>query len=866
MNRTWKTLAMTVFVGATAYILIPIPNGGFEGGRCVTGSPIQQEVSERESPEQMNLFYQMRLYGNPDVNVFEKLWATAEDPRVREQLSFRKSNLSLENEWECMGPVNISGRVRALAVHPTNPDIIYAASATGGVWKTTNGGNDWYPLTDQTPALACGAIAIDPLRPNRIFVGTGEPVAVNSPSHSRASPAYSGVGILRSEDDGASWTLLPWPNSTSMIHRIALHPDDPDTMLVASTSDLWKSTNGGQSWTRVLTGTATDVVYTPGRPSRVYAVLGNDNGSSSNGVYVSDAGGKNYSWVKLSNNFPRGDSTGRIIIAIAPSNPNRIYAAIALRRSLIVNDVGFFMVCVSNDGGMTWERRPGAIPRNFTNYMPYYTLAMAVSPVNENFVMLGSVDWWRSTNGGVTFTRNSDWSLRTTNPNSPRYVHADQHAIVFKPDDPNTIIIGSDGGVHVSTNLGDVWKMRTYGMITTQYYGISTDPTIPYKIYGGTQDQSNQRQSAVGDRNWSFLGGGDGCSVAVDPQVPSNIFIVVNGNPQRSTNSGTSFSQITNGLNGGPAADREYWWRPMAFHPGDRTTLYISSQYMYRMRNPSASDPMWQIISPDLTRGSVIADFHVPPANTNWMYTTSGDGKAYRCENIRAAEPVWVDISAGLPNRWLPRVTSDPEDHRTVYVAVSGYGTPHMFKSTDAGETWVNITGDFPDIPVGAVYRSPHDPNVLFAASDMGVWYTSDGGAHWQRYGMGLPNCVVYDMIIAPDGKLIAGTYGRGVWVTSSVLRTERTPSTPRGPSLEGNHPNPFSSSTMITFSLPERERVRITVSDQSGRIVRTLSEGVLEAGRYNFTFHGAGLPNGVYYCTMNAGGFIATRKLTLLR
>jgi len=850
-----------LFTCAAALFLLFAPDSGRDASSRDSGS-----AAVEESPEQLKYFYEMRLYGDPDIDPYQRLWQAALDPRVRDQFSMKKSNLSLMNQWECAGPVNISGRVRALAVHPADNNVIYAATATGGVWKTTNSGADWFPMSDNTPALASGAIAIDPFDPNTIYVGTGEPIGLSSPSHSRASPAYSGVGVLKSTDAGGTWELLPWSSSSSMIHRIALHPENSDTVMVASTSGLLKSTNAGRHWSSVLSGTVTELFYAPGRPSRIYAALGNDNGASSNGVYVSDAGGKNFSWVKLTNNLPRGHATGRIIRAVAPSDPNRLYAAVALRRGLISGSNGFFMVCVSSDGGETWQRRPGAIPRNFTNYMPYYCLAMKVSPVDPDFVMLGSVDWWRSTNGGLNFVRNTDWSLRTSNPNSPRYVHADQHDLVFKPGDPNTMIVASDGGVHLSTNKGDTWTMRTFGMITTQYYGVTTDPSVPYKLYGGTQDQSNQRQSAPGDKNWSFLGGGDGCSVAVDPQVNSNIFVVINGTPQRSINSGASFQSITNGFDAGASADRDYWWRPMAFHPGDRSILYISSQYMYKMRNPaSGTMPVWQIISPDLTRGSVISDFHVPDPNKDWMYVVTGDGKAWRTENIKSSEPTWIDISAGLPARWLPRITADPEDHMTAFVAVSGYGTPHMYKTTDAGASWVNINGDFPDIPVGALYRSPHRPDILFAASDMGVWYSSNNGENWLRYGDGLPNCIVYDMVIAPDGKLVAGTYGRGIWLTSSVLSAP-SDAAPVSIELGVNHPNPFRKSTRIPFTLDRSGIARLTLFDASGRFVRTLADEHYEAGAHGVRLDAGGLAPGVYYCTLESGGKRLTRKLTLLR
>ena len=721
--------------------------------------------------------------------------------------------------------------------------------------------------------MASGSIAIDPTNPDRIYIGTGEPVTLGSSTHGFGSPSYFGLGVLRSDDGGSSWMLLPWSNKSSMIHRLAVHPTASDTLFVASTSDLWKSSNGGQAWSRVLTGVMTDVVYSPANPTRIYAVIGNDYGGSSNGVYVSDAGGKNFSFRRLATNFPRPDSTGRIVIAVSQSSPNRVYAAVSLSRNLLSHTVSndpndFLMLLLSSDGGETWERKPNAITHNFTNSQAYYDLVIGVSPVNPNLVFLSGVDLWKSTNGWSTFARNTDWSLRTSNSSSPRYAHADHHALIFKAGDPNTVIIGTDGGVHISTNSGDAWSMKSFGMATTQFYAVTSDAVVPYRVYGGTQDQSNMRQSSVGDQNWAYLGGGDGCSVAVDPKTTSVLYIVVNGSPMRSTNSGASFSNLSTGLNSGPAADRTYYWRPMYLHPTDHTVLFISSQFLYRMRGaPTGADPQWEAVSPDLTRSSVITDFAVPVQNGDWMYTVSGDGKAFVCKNILSTDPTWTDISAGLPNRWITRVHIDPDNYQTVYVSVSGYTAGHVFKSTNAGADWTNITGDLPDIPAGSVLRSKTDFNTLFLATDFGVWYTTNSGMNWKQYATGLPNCVVYDMAMGPDGKLLAATFGRGMWSSSSVLAVPPAAAVePWTIQLGQAYPNPATSSATLPYTLSKEARVSVALYDAAGILLRVLDEGVRSAGEHAISFTAATLPNGVYYCSVRSGTDRVTRKMTVLR
>lgn len=822
-----------------------------------------------DHPDGAALFYRMREYGNPGLNVYQKLWETYSELAAEERLAFEKP--SVQNTWVSAGPVNISGRIRAIAIHPDKPDVIYAGSASGGVWKSTDSGNNWYPLTDNLPALPIGALAIDAHNPDRIFAGTGEPVAASTNTHGNATPIYNGIGIFRSDDAGQTWTLLPWPSSSSSIHRIALHPESADTMLVATLSDLWKTTNGGLEWTRVLNGTVTDVYYRPGSPAKAYAALGRDNGASANGVYFSDAGGERYSWRRNPINFPQQDSVGRIALAVTPAAPDKLYAAVAKNRSLLANSEDpndFLLLMISNDGGETWERKIGAITASFTRGQAWYDLAMGVSPFDPNFIMLGGVDLWRSTNGGLSFAKNSDWTLRTSTPTSPRYVHADQHAIYFKPGSPNTVIAGCDGGIHISTDRGENWALKSNALVTTQYYTARFDNGNPRRLYGGTQDQSNQRQVNPGDDKWMFIGGGDGGPIAVDPTSISILYFVVNGEVRRSTNGGGSSTALTEGLNGGTSGDNRNWRRPVALHPTDRTTLYTASQYMYVMKNaPSASFPTWSIISGNLTRvNSIITDIAFAPTQPDWLYTVSGDGRASLTRNIRAASPLWENISSGLPNRWLSKITVDWDNQETAYIAASGYGTGHVFKTTNAGQNWIDISGDLPDIPAGSVVRSLADENTLFVATDIGVWFTVNGGANWKRFGDGLPNVVVFDMTITPEGILVAGTHGRGMWTTSSIVSTE-----PLGKAneftLSQAFPNPVGrGETVIPFTVRAQGRASFKLYDTRGRVVRSFGQQWYAAGNHSFEISANDLESGVYFYALEMNGKRLTKKLTVLR
>jgi hypothetical protein len=825
---------------------------------------------ETESLGEESLFWTQRFSGSPNVDFNERLWTAYQQVRTIQAAGLNKSQLNPSNTWTSHGPVNITGRIRALAMHAADPNTIYAGAASGGVWKSTSFGLDWMPLTDGMTAMAIGALAIDPTDPNRIYAGTGEPTNINgvNNTHGWGSPAYTGLGVLTSSDAGQSWRLLPWPASKSMIHRIAVHPVQSDTVFAASTANLFRTTNKGQNWTSTLTGCITDLAYRPGAPAVVYAAVGNNYGSSSNGVYVSEAGGRSYSWRKLSKNFPSGDSTGRILFAISPTNPNRMYAAVSVSRNLLSssdpND--FLLLCVSTDAGETWERKIGAVGRSIGNGQLYYDFVLGVLPTDPNVVFLGGVDLWRSKNGGGTFAKISDWRLRMSNMNSPGYLHADQHAIAFKPDNGTVVLEATDGGIHISSNGGDGWAMRNQNLVTTQFYSCNYDRATSPLFYGGTQDQSNQRQPSSGAQTWAFLGGGDGGSTAADPLSTSIFYVVINGTVNRSTNGGASYKELSSGIG---SSDRVYYWRPMLLHPNDKDLLFCATQYVYKMRNPGTTvDPSWVVSSEDLTAGmSVISDMAIAPTNPDVMYVVTGNGKAARSDNIRALDVTWTGISTGLPSRWLTRISVDWNDPMTAYIAASGYGGPHAYKTTNGGANWTSISGDLPDIPAGAIVRSRTDVHTLFLATDLGVWYTTNDGANWRPFGSGLPNLIAYDMKMLPNGDLLVGSYGRGMWTTSSVTDAEPTPTImPNGISLGQMYPQPLRSGQdlHLPLSLSGPSRVEITAYAADG--TRALvGAGAFQAGHQTMTVSSSGLAPGVYLVRATAGGRSASGKFVVI-
>ena len=869
MVHRYHVISVFIISAALAVLCFGPASDMVQPTRFLEAEGEQESVGE-QVPGMLEFYYMQRQYGNPGIDIQRKIFQVYEELRDREQFSVRKP--AYANKWINMGPTNLGGRMRAVVFDPSNTNVIYAGGAMGGVWKSTNGGENWFPLTDDLPALAIGALAIDPDNPNRIFAGTGEPVR----QFSRASgaPSYNGIGILRSEDAGATWEKLPWPFSSSAVHRIVLHPQSADTMLVATMQNLWKTTNGGQTWLNAQSGVITDVVYKPDNPATVFVAIGNDMGGS-NGIYRSDAGGNRFTFRRLSNNFPAGDSCGRILLAVSPKKPNRLYVAVALNYRLRFSqgadpDADFFMFLVSNDAGETWERKLNAVNPKITNGQAFYDFALAVDPDNPDFVMLGGLTWYRSTNGGNSF-------MQVTNPH---VVHVDQHAIAFKPDDTNTIMIGNDGGLYISHSRGATWEAKNSNLVTIQYYTCGYDPTNPERLVGGTQDNGTQRQGSPGSTMWSILNGGDGGYFAIDPKDNRIMYttISVHMAPYRTLNGGLNWTRMESGLNGGTDNDRFNWMKPIALHPLDESRLFMASQYVYRMMQAnSATFPSWSIISPDLTRRrsseSVISNFTIPATDANRMYTVSGDGKAFISRNVLAVDPNWTDISTGLPNRWLTDVETDWTNPDIAYVTASGFGTGHVFKTTNAGQSWTDISGNFPDIPVNAVVLSRTDADVLFLATDLGVWVTADGGSTWERFGVGLPNVVVYDIALKPDNTLIAGTHGRGMWTASAILGVEDQRPAPATLALEANFPNPFGPAsvsgetvTALAYATNQRTDIRLSVYDIRGRLVRELVRGTVEPGKHTALFDGSALPAGTYLAVLDADGVRKVRRMLLLK
>lgn len=676
------------------------------------------------------------------------------------QLSRAASSPSLTTfasgqSWAALGPapINVSGslpytgRINSIALHPTDPQTLYIGTATGGVWKTTNGGTSWVPLTDDQ-CLAMGSVAVDPKNPQIVYAGTGE--------ENFSGDSYTGCGVLVSNDGGSTWTqtgasIWVTSNVTAAISKVLIDTatagsTSSTVVFAASYAGLYRSTNSGATWTLVLSGVTTDIVASP----------------NANEYYAANYGGgifksvdKGATWTQLTGFSTT--NTGRISLAISAGTPVVVYASAANNSTSAL-----LGVWKSTDGGATW---PAVTATSATCAAQcWYDMYLAVRPNNSSTVFFGGFNVYQSTDGASTFM-----SITGGSTNS---VHVDQHALVFDPARPDTMYIGNDGGIYETTDGGITWSTLNTNLAITQFYaGISFNPANPTDILGGAQD--NGTSEWTGSSAWTLFQTGDGAYTAFDhlgttayASFTSGSF--THGVIRRDGSSGPGGTFLNSGIN---SNDRSEWDIPFIMDPVNPSVLYYGTYRLYRSANRGTN---WALTSPtaDLTNGSGgISTIAVAPADTNTIYTGSGDGAVHVSTNLGAS---WTSISAGLPSRAITRVVVDPLDPHSAWVTVSGYGTGHVWKTVNAGATWTDISGNLPNAPVNALVYQPGS-RELDVGTDIGVFSMPFGGSTWTPLAAALPNVPVIDLVYdGPNGRLIAGTHGRGMFslvTTSAVLR-----------------------------------------------------------------------------------------------
>jgi photosystem II stability/assembly factor-like uncharacterized protein len=641
--------------------------------------------------------------------------------------------------WSWNGPGNIGGRVRSLVIHPTTPATMWAGSVGGGVWKTTNSGTSWTALNDFMANLAVASMVIDPTNPNILYAGTGEGMGN---IHS-----LSGAGVFKTTDGGATWTQLSATSSWDAVNRLAISPANSQTIIAATGEGIFRTTNGGTTWTETY---PYRMLYASFHPTVGSLAVASSDGSA---LYSTDGG---VSWTQAAG-LP---TSGRIELVYAPGNGAIVYAS--------CNNNGG-EIYKSTDGGQSYARVNTG--QNYLGTQGWYDNAIWVSPSSSQTLIVGGIDLWRSTNGGVTLTKISRWDRA---PNTS--AHADQHAIVHHPGfngtTNKTVFFGNDGGVYRATDaltatLESGWTELNNNLGITQFYGAAGNPSSGV-IVGGTQDNGTLRYSSAGGaQGWTTMFGGDGGSCAADPTNSSYFYgEYVRLQIHRSTNGGTSSGYIYSGI--GDAGSNALFIAPFILDPNNANRLLAGGASLWRSDNAKAATPTWTAIKSAIAGGHISA-IAVAPGHSEVIWVGHSNGDVYFTNNGTAASPTWTKADGGspaLPNRYCMRITIDPANSSKVYVTFGGYSSGNVWRTTTNGASWTNLGGNLPSSPVRSLVVSPTDSNSIYVGSEVGVFASSDGGASWSPTNDGPANVSV-DELFWLNNKLVAATHGRGLFTAT---------------------------------------------------------------------------------------------------
>lgn len=700
--------------------------------------------------------------------------------------------------WTPLGPTNIAGRTRALLIHPVQPDVMYAAGVTGGVWKTINGGNSWSPLTDLLPNLAVSSLAFDPANPEVIYAGTGEGV----------TGVFAGAGIFKSMDGGTTWQQLPGAAGTnfSFVNDIIISRHDSQRIYAATSNGIWRSTNGGVSFIRVLnpnlTGGCLDLVSrTDQTTDYLFAACGTFTQAR---IYRNTDAGDAGTWQEVWTE----SGAGRISLALAPADQNVIYAVSAEYLNLL-NMHGLHSVVRSTMSGESgsWTTQVRADDANALNTVllsnpllafltdcgrgksqllsqGWYDNTIAVDPLDAERVWVGGIDLFRSDDGGRNWGLASYW---WPEKEVPQYAHADQHIILFHPQYNGTtnqiMYVGGDGGLFRTDNARAVvatgpgaacnpassqirWGALNNNYSVTQFYSgaVSPDGTT---WAGGTQDNGTLRGSVTtGTGGWQEILGGDGGVTAVDPLQPHIWFASTPGiGIKKSTDNGSQFSSARFGIN-----DNGLFVTPYLLDPSDPQRMWLGGSYLWRSLNGAAN---WHRVGNLAGSGSDegFSALAIAPSDANYLLAGTSRGKIIRSEQALDAQAgtFWQSVSPRFG--FVSSLAFDPSNRNIAYATYSTFGGKHVWRTLDAGATWTAIdgtgSGQIPDIPVNSIMSDPANPARLFIGTDLGVFVSLDGGSSWMVENSGFANVITESLVLNTwngQSSLYAFTHGRGVW------------------------------------------------------------------------------------------------------
>jgi photosystem II stability/assembly factor-like uncharacterized protein len=656
----------------------------------------------------------------------------------------------------------VSGRLRAVAVSPADPQLILVGGTVGGIWRSADGGATFAPVSDDQVDLAVGAIAFAPSDPNVVYAAMGQ--------------AYFGSGVLRSTDAGRTWrrvsdTSLPTPAEAA---DVLVDPSNPNRVYVAqyagfnadgslTSSGFYVSTDGGARWTRTFTGLARDLAIDAGDPHTIYLAMDrvDEAAGGPEGVYRSTDSGLTWS-PAYAGPFAPGNYN-RFFVAASPADPNRVYA-------LGTGSLGgglAYRVATSADRGAHWS---DVTSTGLQSDRPVFLVA---SPFDAGTLYAGypGGDLFKTTDGG------QHWSCVTMGycdgqVGRDDLTHVDQHAFAFSPADGERVYLGNDGGLYTSSDGGRHWASLNQTLSLVTFRTIAIHPANVSLSFGGTQDNGTQRREN-GTSGWSEGITGDGGGVVVDATDSGVIFTTyIYGTIFRWTRDMSIFDkQVADDSTFGEASSGRIAFYPPFVGDGATGRLYFGTWRLFTSddRGETWRAPAGQV---DLTSGGrdVLSAIAVAPSDPNVIYTGSSEGRAMVTSD---GGRTWRDVTAGLPDRFITAVAVDRANPSVAWLTVSGYHSGHVFKTTNMGAAWADVSGELPDIPANALLQDPLDPNTVYLGTDIGAFRSTSGGAAWEGFTSGMPPAPVLAFASHPSGAVQAATYGRGAYELGERASTD---------------------------------------------------------------------------------------------
>ncbi len=691
-------------------------------------------------------FMEPRVYPSGDLNL----------PSIYEQIRSLEKLTSLPAGWKSLGPFTVpssifsqekagAGRINTIAFHPFNANIMWVGAPSGGIWKTTDAGATWSTVTDDLASIGISDITINPLNPDVLYAVTGD---------GDAGDTYS-IGIIKSTNGGATWKPTDVTLQLSdrvYFRKIIIDPIDTATLVATSNQGIYRTEDGFKTAYIVKQGNFKDLEIKPGQKNTFYATSFDINGNAE--IYKSGDNGKTFG--VLTNGLNFFGKVNRIELAVTKANPEIVYAVASA-----ASDDGFYGLYKSTNSGLSWTTvYDKNDPINLLGWelngrdsggQGWYDLSMAVSPIDENILLVGGINIWKSTDGGRTFNISAHWIGSRNVP----YVHADHHILRFNPSN-RRVYSGNDGGIYYSRDNGDSWADLSDGLTILQIYRTAATDQVSDLFLTGNQDNGSMMLS---NSIWKQVTGGDGMECAINQNNKNVLYTsYYNGSFYKSIDGGINFNPIGPADQPGSGA----WITPFALGSQDQSSVFAAYSDLFQSPDAGSS---WFTLSDNISQGTNLRSMAVAPSDPSIIYAaTYTDLYVSRNHGVS-----WENISAGLPQQAIMSIEVSPNNPEKLWVAFSGFSAGEkVYRSENGGRSWVNYSDGLPNLPCNVIKYKLRSSDGLYLGADVGVYYRNNTMSSWRIFNTGLPNVIINDLDFQySTNRVIAGSFGRGLWISS---------------------------------------------------------------------------------------------------